>query len=270
MRGDFTQSSTRVSSSRKFLTPMATETAHVKKAGTALSPTMRWSRQGEPSRCTAANNTRRMTDGYGGAGALLPPLTARLPGLASALDSELTALYIERTLLRLGGQVERAIPGALWYHPDGSCSLHYRGTVSGEPLGVTEHTVMARCIRPTSGRSFAHERKGELTPPADPPDPWRRWTAMPEAGGPSLSLFPADPALPTLASAMNLAALSRKTGPCPAADPTSVDLVHHGRQGAAVLRYGVRRTGSSPAPAFGYVYGKSIRTVRRASGYTAS
>ena len=147
-----------------------------------------------------------MSDGYGGAGTLLPPLAARLPGLASALDSELAARYIERTLLRPGGQVERAIPGALWYHPDGSCSLRYRVTVSRGTADVTEHTVMAR-VHPSdeaAGRSLASE-EGGLPPAADPPDPWRRWTSTPETGAPSLHLFPADPALPTLAAAMNLA-----------------------------------------------------------------
>ena len=215
-----------------------------------------------------------MTDGYGGAGTLLPPLAARLPGLASALDSELTARYIERTLLRPGGQVERAIPGALWYHPDGSCSLRYRVTVSRGTADVTEHTVMAR-VYPSdeaAGRSLASEEGGS-PPAADPPDPWRRWTATPETGGPSLHLFPADPALPTLAAAMNLAALSGEDWPCPTADPTSVDLVHHGRQGAAVLRYGVRRTGSSPASAFGHVYGKVYpdqTTGQRVHGFLRS
>ena len=215
-----------------------------------------------------------MTDGNGFAGPLLPPLTARLPGLASALDSELTARYLERTLLRPGGQVERAIPGALWYHPDGSCSLRYRVTVSRGTADVTEHTVMAR-VYPSdeaAGRSLASE-EGGLTPAADPPDPWRRWTATPETGGPSLHLFPADPALPTLAAAMNLAALSGEDWPCPTADPTSVDLVHHGRQGAAVLRYGVRRTGSSPASAFDHVYGKVYpdqTTGQRVHGFLSS
>ena len=167
-----------------------------------------------------------MTDGNGGAAALLSALTARLPGLAGALDSEVSIRRIEEELLRPGGRVRRATPGALWYQPDGSCSLRYRVTVSGGTGQVSEHTVLARVYS-----------SGEV----------------------ALSLFPADPALPTLPEAMNIAALwdeDRSVGewPCPTARPTSVDLVHHSRTGPAVLRYGVRRPGSA-AP-YGHVYGK--------------
>ena len=91
---------------------------------------------------------------------------------------------------------------------------------------------------------------------ADPPVPWRRWTTIGHGGEVALYVFPADPALPTLAAAMNLAALQGEDWPCKTALPISVDLVHHSRQGASVLRYGVRRTGSSSASAAGHVYGK--------------
>ena len=114
-------------------------------------------------------------------------------------------------------------PYALWYQSDGSCSLRYRVTVSTGTAEVTEHTVLARVY---------------------------------PSGDASLHLFPADPALPTLAAAMNLAALSGEDWPCATAAPTSVDLVHHSRQGPAVLRYGVRRSGSSAAPLSDHVYGK--------------
>jgi hypothetical protein len=55
---------------------------------------------------------------------------------------------------------------------------------------------------------------------------------------------------------MNLAALQGEDWPCKTALPVSVDLVHQNRQGASVLRYGVRRTGTSSASAAGHVYGK--------------
>jgi hypothetical protein len=132
---------------------------------------------------------------------------------------------------------------------------------------------MARVYPSGEAPSSLASEEGGSTPVTDPPDPWRRWTAAPEPGGPSLHLFPADPALPTLAAAMNLAALSGEDWPCPTADPTSVDLVHHGRQGAAVLRYGVRRTGSSPAPAFDHLYGKVYpdqATGQRVHGFLRS
>ena len=91
-----------------------------------------------------------------------------------------------------------------------------------------------------------------------------------EAGDTSLSLFPADPELPTLAAAMDLSALSRNDWPCPTAEPTSVELVHHSRQGPAVLRYGVRRTDSSAASRSARSTGRSIRTGPPDSGSTVS
>ena len=204
-----------------------------------------------------ANDTLSMIDGYRGSGALLHPLAARVPGLTGALNSELAARHIERTLLRPGGQVHLVTPSALWYQPDGSCSLRYRVAVSVGTAEVSEHTVLAR-VYPSDdvvGRSLASDPQG-LAPSADPPAPWRRWTTIGDGGEVALYLFPADPALPTLAAAMNLAALQGEDWPCKTALPTSVNLVHHSRQGASVLRYGVRRTGSSSVSAAGYVYGK--------------
>jgi hypothetical protein len=129
--------------------------------------------------------------------------------------------------------------------------------VSAGTAEVSEHTVLAR-VYPSdeaAGRSLTCADSG-LAPIADPPGPWRQWSAGPEAEDVSLSLFPADPTLPTLAAAMDLASLSRKGWPDNTTDPIAVELVHHSRQGAAVLRYGVRRTGSSGGPASGQVYGK--------------
>ena len=204
-----------------------------------------------------ANVTLSMIDGYGGSGALLPPLAARIPGLTSALNPELTARHIERTLLRPGGQVHLVTPSAFWYQPDGSCSLRYRVAVSVGASEVSEHTVLAR-VYPSDevgGRSLASDGP-KVAPSTDPPVPWRRWTTIGDRGELALYLFPADPALPTLAAAMNLAALQGEDWPCTTALPISVNLVHHSRQGASVLRYGVRRTGSSSASAADHVYGK--------------
>jgi len=203
-----------------------------------------------------ANDRLSMTNGYGGAGALLPPLAARVPNLASALNSELTARRIERSLLWPGGQVHLVTPGVLSYQPDGSCSLRYRVSVSVGTAEVSEHTVLAR-VHPSKevgGRSLFTEASG-LAPLTDPPVPWRRWTTE-DSGEVPLYLFPADPALPTLATAMNLAALQGEDWPSRSALPVSVNPVHYGRQGASVLRYGVRRTDSSATWASGHVYGK--------------
>jgi hypothetical protein len=198
-----------------------------------------------------------MIDGYGGSEVLLPPLAARIAGLTSALNPEVAARHIERTLLRPGAQVHLITPSALWYQPDGSCSLRYRVAVSIGTAETGEHTVLAR-VYPSdevAGRSLARDAHRPAHS-ADPPVPWRRWTTSGDGEEVVLYLFPADPALPTLAAAMNVAALQGEDWPCKTALPTSVNLVHHSRQGASVLRYGVRRTGSTAAFAVGHVYGK--------------
>ena len=197
-----------------------------------------------------------MTDGYGGAGTLLRPLAARLPALASALSPEFTARHIERTLLGPGGQVHLVAPHAVWYQSDGSCSLRYRVVVSVGTAEVSEHTVLAG-VYPTEDAARSRVRDAQRHAPSDdPPVPWRRWTTLGDAGEVALSVFPADPALPTLATAMNIAALQGDDWPSQTTRPTSVDLVHHSRQGASVLRYGVRRLDSAATSASAYVYGK--------------
>ena len=76
-------------------------------------------------------------------------------------------------------------------------------------------------------------------------------------GGVALSLFPADPALPTLAAAMNLAALQDEDWPSTNTVPVSVDLVNHRRQrcvGAALRR--APNPTHPPRRAADHVYGK--------------
>ena len=193
---------------------------------------------------------RRMTDGYRGAGGLLAPLAARVPALATALDPGLAAGQIERELLQSGGKVDQVTPGTLWYQPDGSCSLRYRVAVSTGTAEVSEHTVVAR--------TYPNDGVADRSPDTDglPPAPWRSWTATTADGDLKLSLFPVDPALPTLAAAMNLAALQGEDWPSASTVPVSVDLVNHRRSGASVLRYGVRRTRPSTASSADHVYGK--------------
>ncbi len=204
-----------------------------------------------------ATRELRMTDGYRGAGDLLTPLAARVPGLTTALDLELAASQIERTLLHPGGKVHQVTPGTLWYQPDGSCSLRYRVAVSAGTGEVSEHTVVAR-VYPhdgAGGRTLDTEAR-QLAPAGNAPVPWGRWTAMITDSDVALSLSPVDPALPTLAAAMNLAGLQDEGWPSTNTTPVSVDLVNHRRSGAAVLRYGVRRTRPFTATFADHIYGK--------------
>ena len=121
-----------------------------------------------------ATRETRMTDEYRGAGDLLTPLATRVPGLTTALDPELAASQIERTLLQPGGKVHQVTPGALWYQPDGACSLRYRVAVSAGTGEVSEHTVVARMYPNdgAAGRSLDTEAP-RLAPADNPPIPWR-------------------------------------------------------------------------------------------------
>ena len=198
-----------------------------------------------------------LADQYAGAEALFRPLAAQLPGLLSALDSQLTARHIEQTLLGPGGRVHRLTPSALWYQSDGSCSFRYRAAVSVGSSEVTEHTILAR-VHPSDevvGAGPASDVH-RLVPPTDPPFPWQRWATTHPARGVTLYVFPADPASPTLAQALDLTALHGENWPSEKAVPVSVELVHHPRRGAAVLRYDVRPTDSSPASSSGHLYAK--------------
>ena len=146
-RGDFTQSSTRVSSSRKFLTPMATETAHVKKAGTALSPTMRWSRRGRPSRCATAGNKGGRT-----VAAVLELCCLRSPRGCRAWR----ALWIPNSRRftsseRCSGPAVRS-SGRFRVHCGTTPTDHALSVIgppSQEPLRSPSTRLWTRCIRPT-------------------------------------------------------------------------------------------------------------------------
>ena len=150
--------------------------------------------------------------------------------------------------------------------------MRYRVAVSAGTGEVSEHTVVARMYPNdgAAGRSLDTEAP-RLAPPDNPPIPWGRWTATTTDAGVALSLFPVDPALPTLAAAMNLAALQDEDWPSTNTVPLSVDLVNHRRSGASVLRYGVRRTDPSTGD-LGRIMstGRSTRTRRPATGCTVS
>ena len=186
-----------------------------------------------------------MTDGYGGAGALLPPLTARLPGLASAGFRTHGALH--RANAAPAGRSGRAGDSGCTVVPPGRIMLSplSGGRLRGAAGGHRAHgygSVYPSAKRPVVRGSRA---KGELTP-CRPPDPWRAVDSHAGSRRPVTFSLPGRSCSPDACVGDSLAALSRKTGPTPAADPTSVDLVHHSRQGAAVLRYGVRQPAHRP------------------------
>jgi aminoglycoside phosphotransferase (APT) family kinase protein len=179
-------------------------------------------------------------------GVLASGLCHRLPGLAAALDADLMAEGVARRLLPPTARVEQATVGTAWWREDGSCSLRYRLLVA-DGDAARWVTVLAR----------VHA----------------------DRAGPTLSVFPHDPDLPTLPRAMEPARVRRllqavrpgTAGPGrdAGAQAPTVEVVRHPRAGACVLRYGLGGTGL-----FGKVYGdasgarayRSLRALSEAPG----
>jgi aminoglycoside phosphotransferase (APT) family kinase protein len=153
-------------------------------------------------------------------------LCRRLPGLAAALDPDLAVARVRRRLLPPAAHVEQVSVGKVWWRDDGSCDLRYRLLVTGTGW----QTVLARV--PGDGSGLALRR------------------------------FPHDPDLPTLSEAMDPAHVHRLLAavlPVPPANggrPT-VEVVHHPRAGACVLRYGYAAAGF-----FGKVYADAAGAAR--------
>ena len=183
---------------------------------------------------------RSATDG---AGTLLDGVGRQLPGLARALDPELTVGGLERALLDPAVRVEAVATQKLWLRRDGSCGVRYRLRLSGPGVGADDSAVVLGRVhrggRDAEASVVSHLSggirgvKGRQAAAA----PWRAWLgAVPEAAL-TVYRFPLDPDLPTLASAVDPRVLTtlepfRGQGRYP-----SVSVVHHPREGACVLRY---------------------------------
>jgi hypothetical protein len=197
---------------------------------------------------------------------LVDGLRNRLPGLAAVTDATEVARRLDRTLLARGCHVEEATVGSLWYQSDGTCTLRYRIQCSGPDVAAAEHFVLGRVF--PDGTAAARYVSNTVLPVVRrsvgevPPRPWRSWAA----GWPPLGLavhpFPIDPGLPTLAAAMDPAAVDGLATIRSNRQTTSVRLVHHPREGACVLRYDLSPEGGPPGAdhpvqVYGKVYGDS-------------
>jgi ABC-type multidrug transport system fused ATPase/permease subunit len=184
---------------------------------------------------TAAPPTAAHADVPGGLG-LAERLADRLPGLASVLDDTQARDHVGHLLPADGPAVESARAGTFWLRADGSCSLRYRVHVEDDPA---ERIVLGRLFEnDDSAQRYLAERVGraEAARPRHT-GPWSTTSAVVPGAALALHSFPIDPDLPTLERAMNpatvsLLACSPRTGV-----PPVVEVVHHPREGACVLRY---------------------------------
>lgn len=189
---------------------------------------------------------------------LVEGLQERLPGLATALDVDLVGQWVADSLLAGPTEVRSVSVGRFWLREDGSCTLRYLVELTG-PDGLTsEHTVLGRVHADDEAAStYLGERVGRLLRSRrQPEDPWHRRAAAIPGSGLALHVFPIDPDLPTLPRAMSPAAVARLAA-WPAGEPSEVEVVHHPRQGACVLRYRCRgEADDSPGLGVSTFYGK--------------
>ena len=193
---------------------------------------------------------------------LADPLHRQLPGLAKALDGEFAGKLVQGLLLDNDTVVSAATVGKVWLRADGSCSLRYGLQLADGYAALETDPVLARLHPDDEGAAaYLRNRVGRLpglrvrTPP---PAPWREPTALAAGAGLALHLFPFDPELPTLARASDPESVRRMLGGRRDDGLPQVDVVHHPREGACVLRYRFTNptaNGTTPATYYGKVYG---------------
>lgn len=174
---------------------------------------------------------------------LLQPLAARLPGVSTAVDPRSTVERLDR-LVADGTHVAAATAEALWFRPDGSCSLRYQVTTAPDGGPGRRHLVLARvCPSAAAARRYLDE-VAALATGSRPPAPWRSWTAKFDDAPVAVHLFPVDPAVPTLAAVTDLEDLRPEGWTTRDSAGASREVVRHPREGGVVLRY---RTSSGAA-----------------------
>ena len=192
---------------------------------------------------------------------LVHGLRRQLPGLAMAMDESFVADRVEQVMLSGNTTVDGILVGKLWLRADQTCSLRYQLRLSDGHLAATEHSVLGR-VHADDEAAAAYvtrsvhrllDRGG--TPP---PPPWRKQTTVAADAGLALHPFPIDPTLPTLPGAMDPAVVWRLATYSGMHEPGRVEVVHHPREGACVLRYHLHGGEPSDHPRatlYGKLYG---------------
>ena len=196
----------------------------------------------------------------------LPPLEAptspldeglrrRLPGLSAALDEDRAAEQVQ-LLLAHGTNVTRVSVGKVWLREDGTCTLRYDVRLAADADdGSHRPTVLGR-VHPDDDAAVAYVVSRVLPVAMRSPQPatplWRCRTLVVPGTGVALHPFPLDPELPTLGSALDPPSVLRSL---PGGHVLDIEVVHHPREGACVLRYDATSTNTPSTSLYGKVYG---------------
>jgi ABC-type transport system involved in Fe-S cluster assembly fused permease/ATPase subunit len=170
---------------------------------------------------------------------LVEALESRLPGLGTARDEEAAREHVRQRLLASDHAIEAISTGKFWLREDGTCSLRYDVTVADPAGAPSTHTVLGR-VHPSDREAQSYLAKQTALRPHGARrsiSPWRHRSSLVPGTGLALHVFPIDSALPTLERAMNTKTMARLLAANGRAVAPSVDVVHHPRDGACVLRY---------------------------------
>lgn len=176
------------------------------------------------------------------------PLAARLavhlPGLPAAMDGQGLREELARVLAPGGGDIEDLDVGKVWLRDDGSCGLRYRVRLAG---AAEDGVVLGRLFHDeVQAQHYLDHRVRPMESPGHARAPARSRLAtrgdLAPGAGLALHAFPLDPDLATLPQAVapgRVAALLRASTDSALAVPglPTVEVVHHPREGACVLRY---------------------------------
>jgi len=191
---------------------------------------------------------------------LVHGLRRQLPGLAMAMDETFVADRVEQVLLRGNTTVDQVDVGKLWLRADQTCSVRYRLRLSDGYLPAGEHSVLGRVHTDDEAAAAYVSRSVRPLldrPGAIPPTPWRKSTTVAADAGLALHPFPIDPGLPTLAGAMGAAVVRRLAAYSGMHETPGIEVVHHPREGACVLRFQLSTEGTDRdrGALYGKVYG---------------
>ena len=180
-----------------------------------------------------------------------PSLHRRLPGLAAALDVDAMRPRLRAMLDPTHAFVD-GTPHTVRYRGADGCDVRFTvRSRHGSTGAVRETTVLGRVL-PGPDRIVGYQARVDPLVPAAAHllGPFAAATFTHPDLALVLSVFPVDPALPTLAAAADPARLRYELPAVFARSDCAVEVVRHARDGRCVLRYALPDT----APLYGKVH----------------
>lgn len=183
-------------------------------------------------------------------------LRRALPGLAAALEENYAAEQVH-LLLAHGTEVEQVSVGKVWLREDGTCTLRYDVRLAADAdVRSGRQTVLGR-VHPDDDAAVEYVVSQVLPVATRSPQPatplWRSRSVVVPGTGVALHPFPLDPELPTLGWAMDPPSVLRLLPS--GGRGLDIEVVHHPREGACVLRYDTGATNAPGTSLYGKVYG---------------